>query len=109
MKQPADERISAHPLGVVSARGAKRGHGVATLNTLGCQLDPFLFAQKPKVVPAFGASWPFQDSERAVMVLPLVVKLADQAEVVVLCAKFTTVVHDEIVAADLLVTLTLAQ
>ena len=82
---------------------------MAALSTLGCQLDPVLFAQKPNAVLAFGDSWPFHDMERAVIVLPLVLKLADQADEIVLCAKFTTVVHDEIVVADLLVTLTLAQ
>lgn len=82
---------------------------MVALITLGCQLEPVLLAQKPNVVAALGASWPFQDMERAVIVLPLVLKLADHADVVALCARFTTVVHDWIVDVDLLVTVTFAQ
>jgi hypothetical protein len=54
-------------------------------------------------------SWLFQDSGRAVALLPLVVKFADQLDETLLCAKFTTTVQDGTVTADVLVTVMLVQ
>ena len=83
--------------------------GVLALTTVGRQFEPVLLAQKPKLVLALGDSCPFQDRERAVRLLPLVEKVADQLEVTLLWAKFTTAVHDGMVADDALVTVIAAQ
>ena len=58
---------------------------------------------------ALGASWLFQDSERALRLLPLVENVADQLDDTLLWAKFTTAVQDGIVTVDLLVTVMAAQ
>lgn len=76
------------------------GQGEAALTTLGCQLEPVSFAQNPNVALALGESCPFQDIERAVILLPTVVKLANQLDTTVLCPRLTTAVQEEIAAAN---------